>query len=134
VAVALIVALGAAVGSGLAENAAEPAAPPGPAARATGVAQADASGASPAELEGASALAADNSVIPPPRWLKGRTVPAQPPQREHGTDGLIGWFPFRELYAASNQEAAAKRGPASIRTGLIRRNGGQAGFVDAHAE
>ena len=123
------------MGSGIAEKAAAPADPQQAAAQPTeGLGQADESGDSPAALEGASALAADGYRFPPPRWLMGRTVPAQPPEREHGTDGLIGWFPFRELYAAGEQKAAAKRGPASIRTGLIRRNGGQAGFVDAHAE
>ena len=71
--------------------------------------------------------------IPPPRWLKPRT-PAVPAEREHGTDGLVGWFPFRALYEASAADTARDDRPASTRDGHIRRNGGLGWVTDAYAE
>lgn len=50
---------------------------------------------SPAELEGASALAARQYVIPPPRWLTGRPPPAPLTAR---LKGFASWRadPFQE--------------------------------------
>ena len=57
--------------------------------------------------------------------------PARLAEREHGTDGLIGWFPFRALYAAS----AADADPAPPGHGdQIRRNGGLGWQTDPYAE
>jgi hypothetical protein len=59
------------------------------------------------------------------------TRQAPPPEREHGTDGIMGVLPIRALLAAN---AAAVNAPASTRTGAVRRNGGLGWQTDAYAE
>ena len=55
---------------------------------------------------------------------------ARAPEREHGTDGLIGRLPFQALLDANVDVDA----PASTRSGPIRRNGGLGWRADPYAE
>ncbi|HET9344478.1 MAG TPA: hypothetical protein VFO05_02150 [Candidatus Limnocylindrales bacterium] len=90
--------------------------------------------ASPAPIPAAAEDDSGPIALDGGRWsIVLNNDPARAPEREHGTDGLVGWFPFRDLYEASAADAARAE-PASRRDGRIRWNGGLGWQADAYAE